>query len=801
MDVTGNPAEALNHDWPKHWDLSQTMGWCGMAHIDNTVYQWLGLPTDSAIIIPSIKTSTITPTQTIFELEAGPMLLNISFFNPIETEDLTRQSIPFMYLSLGAQSRDNQAHEVQIYSDISAEWVTGDRDNSTVQWNTTFTSSAIFHQSYLQNPQSMVEIHNQAQDATVYYAMNLDQNTSWKTGDANITRPLFRDNGRLDNQTDTSFRVVNDQLPVFGLAVDLGPLKSTTSSLVWALGIVRDPVVKYAASPNSIENQRPYFYSDSRFSSQKIEDVIDFFIQDYESAVQRAESLDARILQDAASVSGGNDQYFNLVSMGARLVLAGFDITYSIKEGATDIKAFMKNTGIGSESNNALGLYATLPAFVYLNTTWMSYLLDSSMQFQNLLASQDNYAASTNLGNYPNATGGKIQCSAVEDTSSMLITVAAHARISKDTKIISKYYDLLKTWAEYLLERSWPPTNQETLDHVPIIKNDSTTVALKGIIGIGAMAQISAALGYSNGSEMYLHSPRISVALSQRLLPLFRIGKQKTVKSDHITIFEDEGSFALLYGLYADRLLGTNLVNQTVYGTHEHFCQTVLSLNDHPLGIPISSYIPETKSMWSMFAAATFNDNKTRDDLIKTIFARATFNQSNENFPLTYNTNDSVQSLEGASPQQGGMFALLALDVSKAIDTESLATKSRAGKIVGIVIGTVCALVLSILAGFLLWRRNKRQSQKRTALIPNVFLTGPPGIEGTTSPGPPGSERATQMRDELNTLRRELEELRAERNYEMLPPPQYTMMFFNPKIHVLKQFGTLDAHLGFEKLK
>ncbi|THU86969.1 hypothetical protein K435DRAFT_682613 [Dendrothele bispora CBS 962.96] len=88
----------------------------------------------------------------------------------------------------------------------------------------------------------------------------------------------------------------------------------------------------------------------------------------------------------------------------------------------------------------------------------------------------------------------------------------------------------------------------------------------------------------------------------------------------------------------------------------------ILISNDHPLGIPISSYIPEKKSMWSMFAAATFNDNKTRDDLIKTIFARATFNQSNENFPLTYNTNDSVQSSEGASPQQGGMFALLALE-------------------------------------------------------------------------------------------------------------------------------------------
>ncbi|THU86971.1 hypothetical protein K435DRAFT_682611, partial [Dendrothele bispora CBS 962.96] len=207
-----------------------------------------------------------------------------------------------------------------------------------------------------------------------------------------------------------------------------------------------------------------------------------------------------------------------------------------------------------------------------------------------------------------------------------------------------------------------------------------TTVALKGIIGIGAMAQISAALGYSNDSEMYLASNKCNGSRFLALITDFcrsqskatsfihdQNWQTKTVKSDHITIeFEDEESSALLYDLYAERLLGTNVVNQTVivmYTKPMNFCQTVLFSNDHPLGIPISSYILETKSMWSMFAAATFNDNKTRDGLIKTIFTRATFNQSLErNFPLIYVThNFSVQSVEGTNPQQGGMFALLAL--------------------------------------------------------------------------------------------------------------------------------------------
>jgi len=77
-------------------------------------------------------------------------------------------------------------------------------------------------------------------------------------------------------------------------------------------------------------------------------------MQDYQGAVNRAESLDLRILQDTASVSAGNeDEYFSLVSMGARLAVSNFDVTYATVPGdgsvnGKDIKAFMQNTGIGS---------------------------------------------------------------------------------------------------------------------------------------------------------------------------------------------------------------------------------------------------------------------------------------------------------------------------------------------------------------------------------------------------------------------------------------------------------------------
>ncbi|THU75769.1 hypothetical protein K435DRAFT_880198 [Dendrothele bispora CBS 962.96] len=337
-----------------------------------------------------------------------------------------------------------------------------------------------------------------------------------------------------------------------------------------------------------------------------------------------------------------------------------------------------------------------------------------------------------------------------------------------------------------------------TLDRKGTTKDDYTTVGLKGIIGISAMARISAALGFSNDSEIYLSNATSFIQDWQT----------KTVKSDHITMeFKDEESFALLYDLYADTLLGTNLVDQTVYETHESFCQSSLSSKKYPFGIPVSSYISETKSMWSMFTAATLKNNQTRDNLIHSMFARATFNQSSQrNFPLIYDSASGLsQPAEGANPQQGGMFALLALGASRAIDTKTTGSptsgpsksQTKAGKIVGIVIGSVGTLALIMTATFFFWRRKNLLAQKHLAVIPNVFQAEPLGDEevergerprlsrshfakGTnhsstspsSSPEQPQLE-TTQLRNDLINLRREMEEMRAQGYYETMPPPQY----------------------------
>lgn len=57
--------------------------------------------------------------------------------------------MPFSYMSLSAVSNDGRTHTVQLYSDISAEWVSGDNSLGAT-WSTT-TGNTFVHQVQLAN--------------------------------------------------------------------------------------------------------------------------------------------------------------------------------------------------------------------------------------------------------------------------------------------------------------------------------------------------------------------------------------------------------------------------------------------------------------------------------------------------------------------------------------------------------------------------------------------------------------------------------------------------------------------------
>src|SRR5882672_4127175 len=125
----------LMGDWPRFWN-GNIKGMAGLVRVSGQTYEFMGHPTQEDIgtkLQAKQVSLKVTPTQSIFTFNAGPIALAVNFFTPIDPTDLKRLSLPASYISVSAWSLDSATHEVEVYLDISAEWTSGD-SNEEVVW-------------------------------------------------------------------------------------------------------------------------------------------------------------------------------------------------------------------------------------------------------------------------------------------------------------------------------------------------------------------------------------------------------------------------------------------------------------------------------------------------------------------------------------------------------------------------------------------------------------------------------------------------------------------------------------------
>ncbi|KAH9942459.1 uncharacterized protein BXZ73DRAFT_88030 [Epithele typhae] len=681
---TQSTSPPASDSWPAFQATGGIYGWAGKIRVDGTAYAWLGadrIPANQSIV----NNVQITPTRTIYVMQAGPMNVTVTFLSPIEPDDWVRQSMPFSYVAVDAVSTDGNAHSVQVYCDISAEWVSGNR-SSLVKWNNQITASSVFHQIELQDPQANVENSNQAQDGTAYIAMASRPGLTWQIDTDTTTRTQFATAGALPNTMSTAFASISPVFSVFAISVDLGTLTSFSSPVSWTVGYVRDPVVQFTNFDGSTENRRPYYvtqYSD-------VGSLIDAFTGDYANALSRAEALDQKIMADAAQVS---QHYVDLVSLSARQTVGSIDITVGVdsskKPDPTDVKIFMKDVGTSRRVNPVENMYAAFPTFLYLNASLGAQMLAPLLEVK------------TDIGlNYPIASGTRgAHQQGIEQSSNMLIMMLAQARTSGDGTLLGKHYNLTMRWADYLVNNTLTFSNQASADGET--SANMTNLAIKGIIAVKAMAEISRAVGKSVDAQTY-------DAHASALVNSWQSLAASSDQGHLLGLYSNQQSWALLYNIYADRLLGTGLVSSAVLDGQTQFYNQLLP-QAPAFGLPIDSTAGSTSSMaWTLFTAATVTDTGVRNQFIQGAWARANSNATAGALPDDYDDN-SGRILNGpAGPAVGAMFAPLALNISNVTITvpasstapTGAASSSNLGPIIGGAAGGVAVLAIASVDSF-----------------------------------------------------------------------------------------------------
>jgi glutaminase A-like protein/uncharacterized protein DUF5127/uncharacterized protein DUF4964 len=661
------PATALPGTWEQFWPGHVT-AMAGIARIDGTAYMFMGAPSITLTVpdgnhgTPSTVSGferalqqtglTVTPTRSVFTLEGGGVGVTVEFLSPVEPGDLRRQSVPMSYVVVSARSVDDKEHDVQIYADITGEWCSGD-PSQQITWAPAQAGSGTealrAWTVQLANQQPLTEQNQQAAWGTWVWATPDGPDVTYQSGQDLVVRAQFVNTGKLADSNDTNYRAISDNWPVFGLAADLGSIGGAAHSVQFSVGHVRTPAVSYLG-----QNLQPLWTT--YFSAWQ--DMLVFFHADLAAARQRAAKLDAKITGDALQAGGA--PYAGLCALALRQAYGGTELVVG-PDGTP--WAFLKEISSDGNVSTVDVLFPASPAWIYADPDYLALLLTPLLSY----AESGNWPqpfAPHDLGSaYPvalahNDGGGENM--PVEESGNMLIMAAAYVQATarkdaaKAAKFAAAHYQILGQWADYLVANLPDPGYQNQTDDFAGSIAHSVNLALKGIVAVAAMGKIATVAGNAADAQKY------ASAAKQFMTYWTAHAQDPSAAHLDLTYSGDgggDGTWGTTYNGFADALLGTGLIPESVQAEQAAWYESASNLFGLPLQVP-HSY---AKSDWELFTAAWLSRYPVKQQLIEQVYTYANTTPSRVPFSDLYDTISGNQAGFQARPVQGGIFALLTL--------------------------------------------------------------------------------------------------------------------------------------------
>jgi Domain of unknown function (DUF5127)/Domain of unknown function (DUF4965)/Domain of unknown function (DUF1793)/Domain of unknown function (DUF4964) len=649
------PATTLPGTWPQFW-TGHITAMAGIVRVDGTSYMFMGAP---ALPLPvpngnSGSQSTVsgferalrqtrlevTATRSRFTLQGGGVGLVAEFFSPVEPGDLRRQSIPMSYVVLTVQSVDGAAHDVQVYMDISGEWTSGDV-SQVINWAPYSDSSLRAWSVQLASQQPLTEQGQLAAWGSVVWSTPAASGLSYQSGQDIVVRGGFVANGSLPDTSDTNYRAISDNWPVFAFCRDLGRVGGSPVTVPLAIGQVRSPAVSYLG-----QDLKPLW--SSYFSGWQ--DMAGFFLSDLAAASSRADKLDGRVNGDATAAGG--QEYAGLCALALRQAYGGTEL---VAGPGGQPWAFLKEISSDGNVSTVDVVYPASPAWIYADPAYLGLLLEPLLAYAETGGWPKPFAEHDLGSAYPVASGhnnGQEEDMPVEESGNMLIMAAAY--IKQAPSFAAAHYKILKQWADYLVANLPDPGFQNQTDDFAGSIAHSVNLALKGIIAVAAMAQIAKAAG--NSADAAYYSGQAGKFIG------YWVTNAQDPSGKHLDLTYNgsgggDGTWGTTYNGFADRLLGTGLIPAPVLAEQAAWYASAGNEFGLPLQVP-HSY---AKSDWEMWTAAWLSGYPVKQQLIGQVYTYANTTPSRVPFSDLYDTISDQQVAFQARPVQGGMFALLAL--------------------------------------------------------------------------------------------------------------------------------------------
>ena len=628
-------ADALTAAPTTHW-TGKRQEITGLVRIDGTAYRFLGDTREGGEAPPLHQIGhEVTPLRTIARFEGGGIALTLTFTSPLIPEDLELLGRAVSYVDVDVASADGRDHAVALYLDFGAEWAVGE-DETEIVWGRHHAGAveALFLGAASQRPLWRSGDELQIDWGYLFVSPQPGTGTSGAFGELRTLRASFCAAG--------SFAVRDDvrdprplRMPAFSQGRGLAfakALDATSKPSSWSLLVHYDQV--WAASYFD-RRLRPFW---SRRGKSSI-GLIEAAWQERDAILARVAAYDRELTRRLHDTAG--PRYARLGALAFRQCLAAHILI-------EDIDGTLLHFSKENSSNGSMGtvdvLYPASPFFLVFNPD----LLEAQLRPICIYAATGRWRfpyAPHDIGRYPLANGqnygggDRTECNQmpVEESGNMLILVAALLQRTGNTGLASEFFDVLKTWAEYLVEYGFDPANQLCTDDFAGHMPHNANLSIKAILGVAAFGQVCTRLGKTEDGARYL-------ALAGEWA---RRWQSEASDGDWFRLaFDQPGTWSQKYNLVWDRILGLNLFAPTVASTEmQHYRK-----RRERFGLPLDSRESYTKLDWEIWTACLTGVRKDLEDMLEPIAAWL------DAAPARVPLSDWYDTKTGLQPHDHGFF-------------------------------------------------------------------------------------------------------------------------------------------------
>ena len=540
----------------------------GGAYVDFGIFENLKTEYLNETVAEQLSCDVLA-TNTYYTFRCGPVDLDVVFTAPMIIDDLDLLSTPINYISYQVRANDGQQHNVQFYFATTPELALNSDTQRTI--STSLTESGV---NYVRTGTTEQKVLGRVGDMICIdwgYLYLPAINGSVATANYVTTEQTFVQTGQLPATQNNLYSNSETEYPALAYVHDFGNVTTARNFMLIGYDEIQD--IRYFR-----KDYKGYWARDGKTIFQAFKEMAD----NYDDIMARCRQQD-KVIYDDGFKSGGK-KYAELLCASYRQVIAAHKL---FQDDKGNILFFSKENNSNGCVNTVDLTYPSAPLFLKYNPTLQKGMMISIFDYSYSYGWNRPFAAH-DLGTYPHANGqvygGDMP---LEESGNMLTLAATICMKENSTEWVDKYWNIMTTWVNYLVENGQDPAEQLCTDDFAGHWAHNANLSVKAIMGIAGYALMAKIKGEEDTYQNYMNIAR----------RMARQWESDAREGDHYRLaFDRQNTWGQKYNLVWDRLWNIHIFPQ---GTIEREMSYYLTKQNR-YGLPLDSRKLYTKSDWIM---------------------------------------------------------------------------------------------------------------------------------------------------------------------------------------------------------